>query len=184
MQSNNSLLNTYDGLERAWTIWEMRKEGHSYAQIARELKLTIHQVREIVRQCKKDLMGDIRRNVEEARALAIDRAEGIIAMYTAVAKAGKVKVNRESNGEAYTDEEWRYCLLAGKIVLEAIREVAKLEGVYDTNPEARQQNERVLMFLKETEPRINQIVESQPVELTNQKGEVDLSFHVNEQDNN
>jgi predicted transcriptional regulator len=167
---------TFDDVEKAWYVWELRKEGYTHSHIAKQLGITAEEVRDVIRKSRKELIGDIRRNVEEARALAIDRMEGIISMYTPIAKAGKVRVSRGNGEEPYTDDEWKYCLLAGKIVLEAIREVAKLEGVYETGPESRPQNERVLMFLKETEPKVTQIVEAQPVELINQKGELDLSF--------
>jgi methylthioribose-1-phosphate isomerase len=154
-------------LELARKVWQMRVEGAGAYEISQALAVHVNTVKSLLTRYESEVLGEIKENVETSRSLAIQRYEQVLTCYVEVMKAGKVQVSKtNSRGETYTDEDWRYCLQAGHLVLKAIEGIAKLRGLCDPPPEAESAklNDKMMLFIKDVMPSVKRIVDAQPLE--------------------
>lgn len=81
-------------LQRRWSIWEMRKDGHSVRDIAKTLRIAEDTVRADIVTIGQRMAVDLAENVEESRSLAISRLDALLLTYQDLA------VNKKDKGAA------------------------------------------------------------------------------------
>lgn len=75
-------------LQTRWSIWEMRKDGHSVHDIAKTMEMSEETVRGHIVTIGQRLAKDMSESVEENRSLAIDRLDALLLKYQAQAEGG------------------------------------------------------------------------------------------------
>jgi hypothetical protein len=175
-QDKKELIIADQRLNQWHEIWQARVSGKSTYQIAKAFGLTIGNVKNILAECRKEFRGETKNNVEEEMHLDLARCDEMLSQYQPVAAAMTVMVQRmNANGDAFTDDEWKYPLAAAKIVLDTIKLRGEILGYKKDGPvEKGQDNDSILWMRRATEAKV---VRTEPVTPVNtQDAPLDLSW--------
>jgi hypothetical protein len=129
---------------RALAAWEARLNGRPIVDVAHELGVSIASARVLIRQVHDAIAEDLKENLDLNRSLDLARIDGLLNAHYPRAKAGKVK--------------------SAQLVLRCLERRAKLTGAEPLPDPGRSQPQNVLIWLQNSLPSINRIVDSLPSE--------------------
>lgn len=175
-QDKRELIAKDQRLEQWHQIWNARVSGLSPYKIAMQFDLTVQQVNNVLSDFRKQYIEERDQGVEQELQLDLERCNNLIAIYTPVAEAMTVMVQKtNSQGESYTEDEWIYPLHAGKMILSAIKMRSQLMG-YDSEKSSAKASQSDLWLRRSEEARVvNNQVKVKPVDQS-AEDPLDLSF--------
>lgn len=130
--------------QEALSAWDMRLRGVPLVDIAHDKGVSIEGAKFLIAEAHKAIAEDLKENLEQNRQLDLGRIDGLIRAFYPAAIDGEEK--------------------AGHLVLKCLERRAKLTGV---EPEAIPTNTtpaNVLVWIQNSLPRINRIVDALPEE--------------------
>jgi hypothetical protein len=151
--NGKELVANFEDIARDRRVFQERKSGKSAFDIALELNLPTHRVKQILAEKIAEYTSDIREQVKEEMALDVARADELIQHFMPIAKS--------------VTEDWKEKTEAGKMVLSAIETRAKIFGYNKlengTNQTLTQNN--TLVWLRSEMPFIEKMVAAQATEV-------------------
>jgi hypothetical protein len=130
---------------KSLTAWGQRLQGASIVDVAHGLGVSIESAKALIREVHDAVREDLKENLDLNRSLDLARIDGLLNAHYPRAKAGKVK--------------------SAQLVLRCLERRAKLTGVEPLPDPGRSHPTNVLVWLQNSLPSINKIVDSLPPEL-------------------
>ena len=141
------LVNEYGDLPCAQALlaWQARIHGSSIVEIAMQLKVSIHTVKNLIDKVYKAVAEDLKENIDLNRQMDLARIDDLLEAHLPRAKAGKTK--------------------SASLVLRCLERRSKLIGIEPLPEPNRGHQTNVLVWLQDKMPSIHSLVDTLPTEL-------------------
>jgi hypothetical protein len=136
------------GLEpttRALEAWAARVRGSPIIDVAHNMGISIESAKKLIKEVHEAIHEDLKENLGLNRQLDLDRIDGLLSSYYPSAKAGDTE--------------------AANVVLRAMKHRAQLVGLEAPPDPGRSHPEQILVWIQNSLPSINKLVDSLPLEL-------------------
>jgi hypothetical protein len=130
---------------RALEAWAARVRGSPIVDVAHEMGLSIEEAKILIREVHDAIHEDLKANLDLNRQLDLTRIDHLIGAYYEPARAGD------------TD--------CANVVLKCLQQRSKLTGIEPLPDPGRSNPQNVLLFVQQSLPSINKIVDSLPLEI-------------------
>lgn len=129
----------------ALSAWDQKLNGHALVDIAHEMKVSIETARYLIKQVQTAVQDDLKESVTQNRELDLQRIDRLIKTWYPAATGGD---------EAATN-----------VMIKLLAQRAKLTGASNEQPELKtMQPQNVLVWIQNSLPGIQKIVDSLPIE--------------------
>jgi hypothetical protein len=130
---------------QALEAWAARVRGAPIIDLAHAMGIGIKDAKALIKEVHDAIHEDLKENLSLNRQLDLDRIDGLLSSYYPQAKAGDVE--------------------CANVVLRALKARAQLVGLEAPPDPGRSHPETVMIWLQNSLPNINKLVDSLPLEL-------------------
>jgi hypothetical protein len=147
-------------MEIGLQVWRLRKAGHNFYEIHKQLELPLSVIHEACRQFEVRVSMDTARALEHYRSLDDARIESLLKCWLPIAIGGPIEVQKVRDGQTYTELDCDLPLKASYLVLQAVERRVKLMAANQPGAGKDGQGEtNVLVWLQQVLPNINKVVQ-------------------------
>jgi hypothetical protein len=129
----------------ALLAWQARVNGEPIVDVAHSLGLSIKAAKELIREAHEAIHEDLKENLNLNRQLDLARTDGILRAFYPQAQQGDVD--------------------SANVTIKALQHRAKLVGLEAPPDPGRSNPQNVLVWIQNSLPSINRIVDALPLEL-------------------
>jgi hypothetical protein len=130
---------------RALEAWAARVNGVPIIDVAHTMGIGINEAKKLIKEVHDAIHEDLKENLALNRQLDLERIDGLLTRYYPQAKAGDTE--------------------SAQVVLRALKHRAQLVGLEAPPDPGRSHPEQILVWIQNSLPSINKLVDSLPLEL-------------------
>jgi hypothetical protein len=132
--------------EAALSAWEARVRGEPIVDLAHRMGLTIETAKLLIKEAHDAIHEDLKTNLDLNRQLDLQRIDGLLQVYYPLARSG--------------DPD------SANVTLKCLAQRSKLTGIEPMPDPGRSNPQSVLVWIQNSLPSINKIVDALPAELS------------------